>query len=84
MKDRLHQPYRVPLLPGYQQAEKAALDAGAAAVTLSGAGPAVVAFAKENHATIAQAMQDAYDAIGLMAKQFILSVDHIGTTVTLD
>jgi len=83
MKDKLHQPYRVPLLPGYHEAEKAAFDAGAAAVTLSGAGPAMVAFARENHGAIAQAMQDAFNAIGLEARQFILPVDHTGATVTL-
>jgi homoserine kinase len=83
MKDRLHQPYRVPLIPGYPEAEKAALDSGADAVALSGAGPAMVAFTRENHATIVRVMLEAFHAIGLQARQFILPVDHTGATTTL-
>jgi homoserine kinase len=83
MKDKLHHPYRIPLIPGYPEAERAALDAGAAAVALSGAGPAMVAFANENHGTIAQAMREAFNVIGLEARQFVLPVDHTGARVSL-
>lgn len=43
MQDRLHQPYRLPLIPGAQAALEAAQAAGGAAA-LSGAGPSVIAF----------------------------------------
>ncbi len=42
--DRLHQPYREPLVPGMAQVVAAARCAGAHAVTLSGAGPALLAW----------------------------------------
>ena len=40
----LHQPYRLPLIPGAQDAMQAARKAGASAVALSGAGPSLIAF----------------------------------------
>lgn len=43
MQDRLHQPYRRTLVPGMEEAFRAAEEAGAAGVALSGSGPAVVA-----------------------------------------
>ncbi len=42
--DRLHQPYREPLVPGMAAVVAAARAAGAYAVTLSGAGPALLAW----------------------------------------
>ena len=41
--DRLHQPYRKGLIPGYDIVTKACRDAGASAVWLSGAGPTIIA-----------------------------------------
>jgi homoserine kinase len=38
MTDKLHQPYRIPLIPGAQAAMEAMKKAGASAVALSGAG----------------------------------------------
>lgn len=43
MADRLHQPYRIPLVRGYELLESVALAAGAAAVCISGAGPTILA-----------------------------------------
>ena len=44
MTDKLHQPYRLKLIPGAVSAMNAAKEAGASAVALSGAGPSVIAF----------------------------------------
>lgn len=44
MSDKLHQPYRLKLIPGAASAMEAAKEAGASAVALSGAGPSVIAF----------------------------------------
>ena len=41
--DRMHQPYRAPLVPGMEAAISNALEAGAIAAFLSGAGPSVTA-----------------------------------------
>ncbi len=42
-RDAVHQPYRAPLVPGMQDAIEGALEAGAVAAFLSGAGPSVSA-----------------------------------------
>lgn len=42
-RDAMHQPYRAPLVPGMQAAIEQALEAGAVAAFLSGAGPSVSA-----------------------------------------
>ena len=44
-EDFLHQAYRQPLIPGYQLIADRALEAGCAAVMLSGAGPALIGLA---------------------------------------
>lgn len=76
--DRLHQPYRQPLIPGYAAVEAAARAAGALAVALSGAGPSLLAFAAGHHEAIAAAMQAAFLAHGLASRTFILAVSPEG------
>ncbi len=81
MQDRLHQPYRIPLVPGLASAMEAAVAAGAAGVALSGAGPSLIAFAPANHAAIAQAATDAFAAAGLPSRAWVLPVATTGATV---
>jgi homoserine kinase len=81
--DRLHQPYRQRLIPGYAAVAAEARKAGAAAVALSGAGPSLVAFAFDKHWDIAHAMQAAFQANGLAARVFVLPVDRQGVTVSV-
>lgn len=79
MRDRLHEPYRFPLIPGMDAATTAARTAGAAAVALSGAGPSLIAFAPDKHQQIAAAAQAAFAANGLASRTFILNIDTEGT-----
>ena len=46
MGDRLHEPYRIPLVKDFYKVSDALKDAGALATCLSGAGPTVLAFFK--------------------------------------
>ncbi len=46
-QDRLHQPHRAHLMPGVLEAIKGALDAGALAAFVGGAGPTLAALARE-------------------------------------
>ncbi|UOF90133.1 homoserine kinase [Fodinisporobacter ferrooxydans] len=48
MRDLIHEPYRMPLVPGMEKAVRLAREAGAFGVALSGAGPSVIAFCDEN------------------------------------
>jgi homoserine kinase len=44
MEDRLHQPYRAPLVPGLERVLREAASYGALGAALSGAGPTAIAF----------------------------------------
>jgi homoserine kinase len=81
MHDRIHEPYRLPAIPGALQAKEAALAEGAAAVSLSGAGPGLIAFAKANHAPIGAAMRRAFAEFGLSARFWVLDVTMQGTQI---
>ncbi|MZP28130.1 homoserine kinase [Heliobacterium undosum] len=65
MEDRLHQPYREPLIPGMGDVFAAAREAGALAAVLSGAGPTLIAFARENTAEVAKAMEETFARHGV-------------------
>ena len=81
LEDRLHQPYRIKLLPGASKAMKEAIDQGAKAVALSGAGPSIIAFASDNAKNIADIMIAAYQSEGISARPFILSTINRGAYV---
>lgn len=83
MQDRLHQPYRVPLVPGLAEAFAAAAAAGAAGVALSGAGPSLVAFAPHDHERVAAAAQAAFMQAGLPSRAWVLPVTTIGAQVSV-
>ena len=82
MDDRLHQPYRLPLIPGAQAARRAALDAGAAGCCLSGAGPSLLAIARSDPRPIAEAMAAAFRAFGLEARAFTPAISSIGAQIS--
>ncbi|MCH7663745.1 MAG: homoserine kinase [Chloroflexi bacterium] len=81
MDDKLHQPYRVPLIPGARQAIEAAQQIGAAAA-LSGAGPGVAAFVRNGGEEVGEVMQAAFEEKGVESRRFILGVVDEGAEVT--
>ncbi|HTP00451.1 MAG TPA: homoserine kinase [Anaerolineales bacterium] len=83
MNDTLHQPYRMPLIPGAQAAMEEARGAGAAAVALSGAGPSLIAFAPKREPAIGAAMQRAFESAGLAARIFELVPSYEGAEVSI-
>jgi len=83
MNDRLHQPYRKRLIPGFDAVMTEARKAGAVAVALSGAGPSLVAFAPDKHWDIAAAMKATFETEGLECRTFVLPVDRQGVQVNV-
>ncbi len=81
MQDRLHQPYRLALIPGGAEALQAAARHGAA-VALSGAGPGVIAFGQGDLSEVAAAISSAFEQAGLSARAWILPVSNQGLSVT--
>jgi homoserine kinase len=82
MQDRLHQPYRIRLIPGMDAAFKAAYRAGASGVALSGAGPSLIAFAPSRHEEIAAAAAEAFAQEGLATRAWNLEIDAKGILCT--
>ena len=81
MNDRIHEPYRLSAVPGAIAAKAAAVDAGAVCVCLSGAGPGVIAFAREGYDRIGRAMKTSFAEAGLNARYWILDATAQGTHV---
>lgn len=83
MTDALHQPYRIPLIPGAQAAIEAAHHAGTAAVALSGAGPSLIAFSSKEDPAVGAAMLHAFAQAGLTSRIFELSTSYEGAEVSI-
>jgi len=69
--DRLHQPYRLALIPGAEAALQAAKNLKAPAC-LSGAGPSIIAFVEENAGAVKTAAQSAFLDAGLSSRAWVL------------
>jgi homoserine kinase len=80
MHDRLHQPYRLPLIPGGLEAMSAARQAGAAAA-ISGAGPSVIAFTSGDPAPVGRVMMTAFQQKGIKSRAFSLQTSNRGAEV---
>lgn len=83
MDDRLHEPYRLPLIPGAVAAKAAALAQGASAVAMSGAGPGLIAFTTVNHHAIGAAFVAAFAEANLKARYWVLDTLEHGATVEI-
>lgn len=82
LQDDVLMPRIVQQIPGYTAAANAARDAGAAAVTVAGEGPALIAFAESKHQFIAQEMTAALQHAGVSARAWVLPVDRQGITLS--
>jgi len=80
MDDRLHQPYRLPLLPGTRELIETAYQHGAAGAALSGAGPSVIAIC--DSPTTAHSVEKAFNAAGLAGMATRLRFDAGGARLS--
>jgi homoserine kinase len=83
MDDRLHQPYRLKMIPGAEEAITAARKAGAIAVALSGAGPSIIAYAppEVQGSAIAEAMVSAFANVNVQARGLVLNLSEKGSYI---
>ena len=85
LRDRLHQPYRVPFGPGLEEVLKLndslASMPGLLGVAVSGAGSTMIAFATENLDDIGAAMSNRFKASGVTARTLAVAVDNMGRRV---
>jgi homoserine kinase len=80
MDDRLHQPYRLPLLPGTAELIESAYQHGAAGAALSGAGPSVLAICDSPMS--AHSVEKAWNAAGVSGMATRLRFDTAGARLS--
>ncbi len=81
MDDGIVTPERAALIDGYEDVHEAALEAGATGVTVSGAGPTLLAVCRRSdRRAVAAAMVDAFDAIGVESRAYQTAVGDGATT----
>ena len=83
MSDRIHQPYRKKLIPGYDDVHRAALRGGAWGLVISGAGPTLLALSPPDAAeTVRDLMEAAWASQPFTSQAHCLHIDTEGATVT--
>ncbi|WWC63020.1 homoserine kinase [Kwoniella dejecticola CBS 10117] len=84
MADKVHQPYRMTLIPGLPKILTELTPTshpGLLGICLSGAGPTILALATHNFDSIAQDIQQIFKAEGVEVDWSVLDVDERGSTV---
>lgn len=85
LRDRLHQPHRVPYGAGLSEVLKMNDETdrypGLLGVAVSGAGSTMIAFASDSFAEIAQAMRDRFSGFGVRARTIEVEVDNRGRRI---
>ena len=82
--DRIAEPARAPLLPGFLAAKEAAMTAGALGASISGAGPTAFALVAGDEVAerVATAMREGYARAGVESSTRVTHVDPNGAVVT--
>ena len=84
-EDFLHEPYRLPGIPGAAPAIQAGIGAGALTGWLSGSGSSVLCVSEEaQSAAVGEAMQEAFTEAGCASSARILSADNRGMVIQAD
>jgi len=81
-RDRLHQPYRAPLVPGMEEVLKEGERAGALACFLSGAGPTLLALTTEDRSEIGNRMAACWkERANVAARVELFPIDRDGLQI---
>jgi homoserine kinase len=81
--DRIHQPYRQKLIPGYTDVQSAVIAAGGYGMVISGAGPTLLAITTpELAAAVATAMASAWAIHNIQAQAQPLEIDMEGAVMS--
>lgn len=83
LRDDIVEPVRSPLIPGFQEAKQAALEAGALGFGISGSGPAVFALVADpaSPGAVRDAILAAFQTQGLHASAHLTRIDARGARV---
>lgn len=81
--DRIAEPARAPLIRGFAQVKRAALESGALGASISGGGPTVFALCGDDLSArrVAGAMQAAFESDGVRCTTRVAKIDEAGARV---
>jgi homoserine kinase len=83
LQDRLHEPHRAALVPGFDRVRAAAIGAGAHGAVLSGSGPTIAAFVAPPDAdAVGGAMRGAFGEVGLSSRVTVTAIEPQGALDT--
>ncbi len=83
LTDRIHQPYRQQLIPGYPDIERAVNAAGGYGMAISGAGPTLLALTTTDRApAVGLAMVEAWVTHQIKAEAHTLTIDTQGAVIS--
>lgn len=83
-QDKLHQPYRIPMISGCEEIINECYEKGAYAAYISGAGPCIIAICDENKYFFSMNIREKLNSMGLDKWQILqLSIDNNGTKAYL-
>lgn len=83
LDDRIHAPHVVPQITGYAHIAEVARLAGAAAVTTSGNGPAMIFLAETRHDRVSEAIETAFHNLDIKARVWVLPLDTQGVMLSV-
>ncbi len=85
-QDRLHQPYRARLIPGFTDVSREAMEAGALAVMISGAGPTILTMLRshDDGQAVGEGMCAGFARADVRAHFMVLEPDFNGALVETD
>jgi len=83
LRDKVHQPYRAPLIPGLQEvlALKGGEIPGLLGLSLSGAGPSVAAFIQGDGADVFKQVRSIFNRNGVACRPLELKIDNRGRSI---
>lgn len=86
LKDKLHQPYRMKLVPGFEKIQQNLRhEESVLGVVLSGAGPSVLVVSLKNNLDKVKAIiKDSLDELSINAQLYTLPLDKEGAKVIVD
>ncbi|MBC7870294.1 MAG: hypothetical protein H7Y09_05595, partial [Chitinophagaceae bacterium] len=82
IEDKLNAPRIANAINGFESVVEAARKLGALAVTVSGDGPALLAFAENRHERIADEIRLALRDVGITARTWVLPIDTQGVVIS--
>lgn len=81
LEDRMHQPYRFPLVPGLEEVAKLRAP-GLLGCALSGAGPSILVFHERGHEGVCQLVRDVFKAHGRASEIVCTGIAHQGYSLS--